>query len=75
MDRMRYRSAGLAWTSRPYHVDPARREAVVIPGNSRDLATFATFSSRRRHFDVEIPTPITCRRRRRRQTWSSTDSR
>lgn len=34
----------LAWTSRPYHVDPARREAVVIPGNSRDLATFATFS-------------------------------
>ena len=35
----------LAWISRPYHVDPARREAVAIPGQSSDLATFARFAT------------------------------
>jgi hypothetical protein len=34
----------LAWTSRPYSVDPARRAAVPIPGGSSDLATFASFT-------------------------------
>ena len=33
----------LAWISRPYHVDPGRREAVAIPGQSSDLPTFARF--------------------------------
>ena len=34
----------LAWISRPYQVDPHRREAVPIPGGSRDAATFASFT-------------------------------
>jgi hypothetical protein len=34
----------LAWTSRPYHVDPARREAVPIPAGTSDRATFASFT-------------------------------
>jgi hypothetical protein len=34
----------LGWISRPYNVDPARREAVPIPGGSSDLATFASFT-------------------------------
>lgn len=31
----------LSWASRPYHVDPARREAVAVPAGSYDLATVA----------------------------------
>ena len=31
----------LSWISRPYHVEPARREAVAIPAGSSDLATMA----------------------------------
>ena len=34
----------LSWISRPYHVDPARREAVAIPAGSSDLATVALFT-------------------------------
>jgi hypothetical protein len=34
----------LAWTSRPYHVDAARREAVAIPAGWGDLATVALFT-------------------------------
>lgn len=34
----------LSWISRPYHVDPARREAVAIPAGSDDLATVALFT-------------------------------
>jgi hypothetical protein len=34
----------LSWISRPYHVDPARREAVAIPAGLSDLATVALFT-------------------------------
>jgi hypothetical protein len=34
----------LSWASRPYHVDPARREAVAIPAGASDLATVALFT-------------------------------
>jgi len=34
----------LSWISRPYHVDPARREAVAIPAGASDLATVALFT-------------------------------
>jgi hypothetical protein len=64
----------LAWISRPYHVDPARREAVPNPARSSDLATFALFTVADATMTLKFLDADYCRRPRRRAL-SSTGSR
>jgi hypothetical protein len=81
----------LSWISRPYHIDPARREAVAIPAGSKaipagsnDLATVALFTvpdaiMTLKFLDADyVPSSLTLtmpRPRRQTRISSSTDSR